>query len=237
MKKISERILNLFFPDCLACLACGSEALVDEHGLCEVCKQELKRVEQACVKCGKALEKEGKCRDCGKVTHAFDRCISVCQYTDSAANLVKGLKFHNRRYIAPGIAKLMEEYFLTKRCKADLIVAVPMHRKDERARGYNQSILIAKHLSDLTGIPYAQPLKKIKQTSHQVGLNRQERLLNLDGAFEAIFEEDDKGKRILLVDDVYTTGATMDACAKALKSGGAAKVYGFTFLTGKLENK
>ena len=106
----------------------------------------------------------------------------------------------------------------------DFITAVPMHEHDRRERGYNQSVLLAKALSERLGLPYLDTLKKTKRTKKQHRLTYSERKTNLSGAFALIDREAVRGRRILLVDDIITSGCTLGTCAKALNKGRPALI-------------
>ncbi len=109
--------------------------------------------------------------------------------------------------------------------KPDVIVPVPLHESRLRARGFNQAELYAKSLSRYVGIPVAGLLKKTCRTKDQKGLAGNERVRNLEGAFRVIGAKDTVPKKVLLADDIYTTGSTVNACAAALKAAGVEKVY------------
>jgi ComF family protein len=117
---------------------------------------------------------------------------------------------------------------------ADIVTCVPMHKVDKRKRGYNQSQIIAEIIADRVGIKFDETLQKTKQTPHQAGLDRGKRMTNLRGAIEARGRTEIEGKKIILIDDVYTTGSTADVCAEALYSAGAANVKVVTFASGKI---
>jgi ComF family protein len=114
---------------------------------------------------------------------------------------------------------------LTRDYPADLLVPVPLHIRRLRERGFNQALLLVKELSKRTGIPYAErALKKIKDTPFQITLKKRERRKNLTRAFQVKDREAIKGKAVMLVDDVYTTGTTVNQCSRALHMAGAEKV-------------
>jgi ComF family protein len=130
------------------------------------------------------------------------------------------LKFNKHRRLAKPLALLLADLDLPE---ADVIVPVPMHIRQLRQREFNQTALIANHLSRITGIPLEiDALKKIKETSAQIDVDRKERLRNLQKAFAA--SESVQGQRMLLVDDVITTGATVRECARVLAKSGAIEI-------------
>lgn len=114
----------------------------------------------------------------------------------------------------------------------DVLVSVPLHPKRLRERGYNQSTLLARGLSAKSGIPFWDCLRRVRNTPHQTGLNRNQRLHNLDGAFTLKAGVRITGKKILLVDDVFTTGSTLRACAGVLHRYGATQIKGICLAAG-----
>ncbi len=122
---------------------------------------------------------------------------------------------------------------------AELIIPVPLHPSKKRERGYNQSEIIALQISQDMGIRMLNILKRVKNTRTQTELSVQERRRNVEGAFVLLqeFKETIKGKKVLLVDDVITTGATLDACSEVLLKNGAQEVYGVTLGGAYIERK
>ena len=149
--------------------------------------------------------------------------------------LIFGLKYGGKTYIARHIADILydclKKYLSdTGRCpwfEADVIVPVPIHKEKLKQRGFNQAARISVHLGEKTGIPvFGDGLERIKSTVPQRALSSSERKANVDGAFRFNPRRQSvlKGKRVLLIDDIYTTGATATACAKRLSEGGAVRV-------------
>lgn len=137
------------------------------------------------------------------------------------------LKYRNLRALAAPLAKLLRDYLLENPLPADVLVPVPLHPKRLRERGYNQSARLAQELGKLTDIPVvADCLVRRRHTSPQARTsNAEERRSNIAGAFAGT-DHGLRGKQVLLVDDVATSGATLDACAAAVKAAGAASVWG-----------
>ncbi len=141
--------------------------------------------------------------------------------------LVQALKYEDARALAQPLGKRMALRVSQEQLAIDGVAAVPLHAQRLRERGYNQSKLLAAQVAELLGKPdYSNYIRRDRNTRSQVGLSRKERLTNVEGAFFAapVFI----GKRILLVDDVFTTGATLQACAQTLVTGGATTVYAVT---------
>jgi ComF family protein len=159
----------------------------------------------------------------------FDGIRTPFLYDSHAWQLIHRLKYNNARAYAGRMAELLAEFMAANDWEADVVVPVPLHSRRERARGYNHSELLARDLGRHTGIAVVtSALTRTKDTSPQVSLPRAEqRRRNVQGAFECRL--DMGGRNVLLVDDVVTTGATMSACAKALKRAGAGSVWGLAF--------
>ena len=149
------------------------------------------------------------------------RCVSTFVYDGKVRRMILRLKYHDRTQYIPQIAILMADDISTAYGESafDVITCVPMHQSDYRKRQYNQSQLLAKDLSKLLGIPYRDTLIKVKKTQKQHKLTFAERKKNLDGAFQLIDKGSVKGKRILIIDDIITSGYTLGNCAKAINRG------------------
>lgn len=162
----------------------------------------------------------------------FDRLRSVALHEGVARHLVHGLKYRDQVDLAPMMAGWMVRAASAEVAEADAIVAVPLHRMRLFRRMFNQSAELARHISKQSGKPFlADVLVRRKRTRQQVGLTANQRSLNVRGAFGVPEGREDLvfGKRIILVDDVYTTGATVSAATIALKKAGAADVTVLTF--------
>ena len=143
-------------------------------------------------------------------------------------DIVFDLKYRGIRALAPDIGELLARHLESSRLAADLIVPVPLHGRRERERGYNQAGLLARELGRRTGLPVESMLRRTKNTPPQVDMTGPEnRRANIEAAFECV--ADVRGRRVILVDDVVTTGSTMGACAAPLKAAGASKVWGLAF--------
>lgn len=176
----------------------------------------------ACRQCGVPTVSvhTGLCQSCIADPPAFSRAISYGIYEGALKEAIHLLKFNKHRRLAKPLAELLAEFDLAG---SDALIPVPVHLNQLRQREFNQTALIAKHLGKLIHIPLMiDGLKKVKDTAAQIDVDRKERLRNLKKAFAAA--ETVKGRRILLLDDVITTGATMRECAQTLTKAGAAEV-------------
>ncbi len=213
---------DLFFPQ--TCCCCGE--FVDTEGLCANCWRQIKWIsEPKCRICGLPfeLDAEGVCAECLSQKPHFDKAVSVFEYDSFSKKIVLKFKNGDTTYIAEQLAGWMYRAAKDAFSKADVIIPVPIHFWKRLKRKYNQAELLARELSVMSGVPYKPNLlHKIKVTKPQEGLNRKQRLKNLAGSFgmsENMYE-----RNVVLIDDVFTTGATANECAKVLKKHGAKNV-------------
>ena len=222
---------TLFLPNGV-CPVCGKVLFRTESYLCERCAQSLPRVTMpSCKYCGKPLPEKGLdfCGDCGPLKDPVLAGGAVwLHYSGSGQRLVHSLKFGHLPQLGSWIGRQMAEAVREKDWagKLELVVAVPLHEKRLEERGYNQSSYLAEGLAGALNLPSKRKvLKRLYDTPHQIGLSREERLINLTGAFDVLEKKAVSGKTVLLVDDVNTTGSTLRECAEVLKRAGARAVY------------
>ncbi|MBZ9680210.1 ComF family protein [Mesorhizobium sp. CO1-1-7] len=162
----------------------------------------------------------------------FERARAAVVYSGVARQMVQGLKYQDRTDLAPWMARWMVRVGAELIADADVVVPVPLHWRRFFRRRFNQSAELARAVCELSGLSFApSAMRRVKLTRQQVGLERQEREENVRAAFRVPAEAEIEiaGRRVLLIDDVYTTGATVRAATKALKRGGAAAVDVLTF--------
>ncbi|MXY45538.1 MAG: ComF family protein [Chloroflexi bacterium] len=169
------------------------------------------------------------CDSCRSSAPAFDSVRAPFEFRGPARRIVHDLKFGGVGIAAPYVARLLAGYLRSNPYPADAYCPVPLHSRRERNRGFNQSSLIARELSALTGVPVEEDaLRRSRHTPPQVSMDTAgARHRNIAGAFESAASAN--GKRYILIDDVVTTGSTMSACAAALKDAGATHVWGIGF--------
>lgn len=231
---IKEKLLDLLYPD-VGCVLCGNEQR-GEDKLCDTCRNGFRPVEEPrCPHCGKHKPIGTEC-DCTSIRPLFVEASSAVYYDSLARKAVKSLKYDNRRYLAFTLAYYMHGELAKHNWDIDFIVPSPIHPTRLKERGYNHTELIAHELSHLSNIKVeVDLLNKVRNTPFQARLTREERLNNVLGAYAVTDPYKVYGKKILFVDDVYTTGATAAECAKTLLLAGAEKVYVLTAASGKPE--
>jgi ComF family protein len=170
------------------------------------------------------------CPDCRGAASPFSKIWSWAIYDDRLKKYLHLFKYHG---LSDALAALREDIVLftlkhTDIKECSVIVPVPIHEARHEKRGFNQAAKIASLLSSYYGIPASSLLVKIRDTPPQHSLSRAERAKNVKDAFKPVYKNSLRGKSVLLVDDILTTGATMRECARELKKNGAKKVYGFT---------
>lgn len=218
-------LLDILYPP--RCVACGRPGSF----LCDTCRGEAQPVGSAwCIRCGNPLSKPGLCATCqADPPDPLDAIRGVFLHTGPIRQSIHALKYRGIRELAPILAAELVAYLQAHPLPADCIIPVPLHPQRERARGFNQSWLLAQEVGRALGIPARQDLlHRIRNTPSQTGLRREQRWTNVAGAFAVEPGISLHGKRILIVDDVATTGATLRACALALQEAGASTMWGLT---------
>jgi len=232
--RLSRAALNVLFPPlCIACRARVSEP----HSLCAKCWQAVQFLDgPVCQKCGIPFDVdpvgETICGACLMKPHDFDIARSVMRYDEASKPLILRFKHSDRLDHAPAFGRWLERSGRALLAETDLIVPVPLHRWRLWLRRYNQAAVIAQKLARTSARPWdAMVLERKRPTPSQGAMpSAKARRRNVLGAFRVPAKQKPKirGKVVLLVDDVFTTGATLDACARALKRAGAARVHALT---------
>lgn len=208
MTKWWEALLDIIYPPC--CPICRKP--VDSHGA-------------ICLKCLSRIFAVREINLRYRGIKFLDSCHVLCDYTAGARALIHGIKFRQASQFAHHLGILLEERLNAKIIAGiDIAVPVPLHTARLAERGYNQSELIFRRWAENHGLHWHEALSRIRSTEPQWRLQPQDRRKNIKGAFSVTRPEIIKNKTILLVDDIVTSGATLDECAKMLKRSGAAKV-------------
>lgn len=226
-----KRILReIFYPRSLTCSVCKRESF-SYSAICDGCKAILPfNNKSICGHCGRATPYPVEyCDYCKDKQIYVDMARSVYEYAYPINSLIRRLKYDGEKYLAEELANEMKNVYLLRIGYADCILFVPMTKKRKKSRGYNQSEELAKELSRLIEIPvYKDVLVKTKETDSQVGLERRQRFNNIRGSISVKNRAQIKGKRVMVVDDVMTTGSTLEVIAEKLKSAGASEVVALT---------
>jgi len=228
---IAPLLTDLLFPR--RCPVCDRPVRPFGALICPECERQLHRISaDVCPKCGREVfgRRARLCPDCAGAGHLYDRGCAVFTYRSAAAALYR-FKYQHRaeyaQYFGLRMAQRMEEvfdlpYLLRKRA---VIIPVPASADRVKERGYDQAVLLARTISQLTGLPVAENvLIRTRSTAAMKNIRGRERYKNLKNAF-IVHGNDVRFRVIMLIDDIYTTGSTLDACAAALRRAGASAVY------------
>ena len=227
-------LLNLLYPR--RCPLCDAVLPWGKNGLCEECKANIRYIsDNYCFKCGKAMTgvEEEFCDDCKKYNHSFRKGRALFEY-DVVRESIYRYKYNKRAEYAEFYAKEIVEKLgdEIRGYKAQALVPIPLYRWKEKKRGYNQANLIAVEMSKLLNIPvYSDLIVRSKNTTPLKNLNRDDRQNNLKKAFKMKVNVV-KLNTIILIDDIYTTGSTIDEVAKEFLEVGVQKIYFITVAIG-----
>lgn len=222
---ILHEIIQTLFPSDVKCIACGKEIAPNRYGLCEQCGLEIN--DNYCARCGRHKVGVGEyCDECADMSLFFDEARSAVNFDGRAKALVHRFKYGSAQYLAEYFAEFMLDVLFRSNWDFDAFTYVPMHKKRQKERGYNQAQLLAKALSGRTDAPCSDLLVKSVETPNQAKSNRSERMANLKGSFSCSVKPPE---HVVLIDDVMTTGSTANECSRVLKKAGAKVVYVLTF--------
>jgi len=238
IESIKDGIAEAIFPSNIYCICCGS--LIDssrQYALCDVCVKKFHWITgRTCEKCGKALPDtyRGKiCYDCMRLDHVYEKGFSCLTYGLHEREVLLDHKYNGKGYLAAKFGDILYDRISCEDIRPDVIIPVPISAGRLKKRGYNQSALMARQLSKRWGVPIDESiLVRRKETTLLRSLNPADRRLALSGAFAVKAEYRLAGKCVLLIDDIYTTGATADTCSSVLMDAGADKVYVLTLMSG-----
>ena len=242
----ASSVIDLIYPPALYCICCGK--IIDQtrpYRLCNDCMNEIKWVgERTCGCCGKRLsdaDPGAVCFSCREHHHSFDRGYTCTEYGTHERAIVFSLKYGGRSDIAEVIGEIMADRMLAVyaadelACRYDLVLPVPLHYRRRSMRGYNQAALIAEAFARRTGMRSDDTiLRRVKQTHRMRSLGPDQRRENIRGAFEIRKGRaaELRGKNILIIDDIYTTGATVDEISSVLREAGAGMIEFLSFTSG-----
>ena len=218
---IIERLVSVIAPH--VCIGCGVE---EDALLCETCRQGQPLVPSRCYRCKAVTEEYTVCRNCRDTT-PLRQVVVYTHYQAEAKELLHRTKYERAKSGTEEMAVMMAEIAWVFN-QTSLLVHIPTATSRVRARGYDHAKLLTSALSHRTGLRRASLLARVGQ-AHQVGANRSARLKQLEAAFRAIRMSAVRGRHIVLVDDVLTTGATLETAARVLRRAGAASVSAIVF--------
>lgn len=226
-----ELIMELVFPRHLKCSLCGEE--IDEEFFCSTCKASIQfNIGKVCRFCGRMIYGEiDICNNCKSINRYYDGGVSVALYDDYIKGMMYQFKYNNKTYLGHTMAKYLIDKIATLdlNVEFDGIIPVPLHYKREIKRGYNQTRIMAEFMSEISGLKVFNVLERAKETPPLNQLTQLERVHVLKDVF--VMKEPLSGSYIL-VDDIFTTGATVNACSKILKENGVDYIFIATFTVG-----
>ncbi len=231
--KILDKFLNILYPENLTCVFCDEEIFDDnKFNTCESCYNNLPFIkEKVCARCGDPIKSMATyCDRCQNKKFFYDKARSVFYYKDEIRSCIKRFKFDGCKYLYKPFANFMAEKYKEENYDCDVITYVPIHETRLKMRGYNQAELLAKEIAKILNIPFVEEaIIKTKKTIPQAELDYKQRQTNLVDVFKVKKSNAFKNKNVLLVDDIFTTGATINNCARKIKKSGANKVFALTF--------
>lgn len=233
MNKIKAFLLEALYPE--KCIICGR---ICRGGLCTTCREKLLYVEEPrCKKCGKPIRRQEAeyCYDCANRPKTYEQGRSVWLHRQPISGAIYRFKYKKKQIYGACFAREMYDRYgdWMRQNRIEVLIPIPLHKSRRRMRGYNQAEVLARNLSELSGIPMDSHgvLRKRKTVAQKV-LNDRQRRTNLARAF-AIREGWKPKKRVLLIDDIYTTGSTIEGVSSLLLQAGVEKVWFLTISIGQ----
>lgn len=240
LSALHDGFFNLIYPSNIYCISCGN--IIDNsrpYSLCDTCVRDLKWAnKRTCQCCGKILQESyvpELCSNCLEEEHIFKKGYTCVEYTSAERDIIHNFKYKDKAYLGRNLAEILYDRIKIEEIEFDIVIPVPMYVKKQRKRGYNQAAVLAMSLAKLMELPYGgKILVRTIDTEPMSGLGAIERKSNIQHAFDVPIDKQSalSYKRVLLVDDVYTTGSTVDSCSAALLAAGAEEIFVITFASG-----
>ncbi|MCL2234501.1 MAG: ComF family protein [Firmicutes bacterium] len=238
LKTIKDTFVQLLYPTGIKCIFCNAELPRDEkYSICFDCDKESQKIEESCLRCGRQkLGDANYCDTCTDVNRSFDMARSAYVYEGGVTRAIHNFKYNSEKHLADNFSQIMSDIIKKEELDFDIVTFVPLHKKRQRERGYNQSELLAKKIARIFEVPCESLLTKTKHTQKLAKLSFHERKELLKGSFELAREMHEiKGRRVLLVDDVLTTATTVEECSKILRKAKADAITVLTIASTKSE--
>ncbi len=229
IKKTFSGLIDLIFPEKNSCLVCGYwDESIGEDYICKECLYKFKNIKgHNCKICSKPLITSGDiCIECIETPKSFEKIYTPYKYEGLIRDVIKDYKYKNKPYYYKMLGELLYKYIKEIDIDFDIISYVPLHKNKKKKRGYNQSELMAKYLGKKLDIPCERLIERVVDTKPQNQLKREDRVKNLKNTFMAV--KNLQSQNILIVDDVYTTGTTLNECSKSLLKVEVENIYGLT---------
>ena len=232
---IINGFIDLIYPP--NCAICSS---VSSYEICPSCRNSLIPIgRETCIKCGNPKSRDDPCPYCLAIEFHFDMAVSVYAYEEPLRDALLDFKYHKSARKGRALARLLGESYkesILGKSQFDIIIPVPITQRKKKLRSYNQSEILANGMKKVSGIPVLPfVLERTRESPSQTGLDLQGRMKNVAASFSVVDDTLVRGKKILLIDDIITTGATVNECAKVLLEAGARRVVAFSLARGMLD--
>lgn len=253
-----DYILNIILPENLNCFLCDLPiSKSNSYSICKSCFCKLNYIENGCKICGKPIksgnaeyssrysddgeydEARQGCDFCRKKSFLFDRNISILEYNETSSRIVFKYKYGKRTFLARVISDMMcdilDKKYSDVLANADFVTFVPLSKKRTKERGFNQSEKLAKYICKRYNLEAVELIKRVKNTKKLYGLNSADRKKVLKNAFVINPDYRNKlnGKKVVIIDDIFTSGSTVNEISKVLRLNGVFEIVSITFLTGE----
>lgn len=230
--KIINAVKNSIFPKDIKCIACGEDLFNEnKYYLCEKCLNEIEFCDKVCLKCGNVIRDESDyCMSCLRdINKPYEKAFAPLIYKGKVVDMVHMLKYHSAKWIANYLANFMVDEFKKQNIEVDVVVPIPLSEKRYKEREYNQAELLARCFCEKLNLELdTNNLIRLKHTETQTKLNFNERKENILGSFSIVDKNAFKNKNILVIDDVFTTGATMGEACQTISNCKPNKIYCLT---------